>query len=62
LASTNDYQNALKMASKHLASLRAFPLPTGLLSLEKFEEYEKHLVDMNAKLRWLILHSSAGDD
>uniref|UniRef100_A0A914I929 WASH complex subunit strumpellin n=1 Tax=Globodera rostochiensis TaxID=31243 RepID=A0A914I929_GLORO len=59
IANAWDTSRAVGLADAHFSTLRCATFPsTGLLSVEKFDDYEKLLLDCNAAIKWLILHHS----
>uniref|UniRef100_A0A183C0R9 WASH-7_N domain-containing protein n=1 Tax=Globodera pallida TaxID=36090 RepID=A0A183C0R9_GLOPA len=59
IANVWDTSRAVGLTDAHFSTLRCATFPSsGLLSVEKFDDYEKLLLDCNAAIKWLILHFS----
>lgn len=49
-----------KATAQRLQTLKKSKIPSGMLSLHKFDEYGALLVSYNAAIQWLLLHSTNG--
>jgi hypothetical protein len=47
-------------ALDHANALRSLKIPSGLLSIERFNQYSSLIFDYNKHLQWMVLHCGEG--